>query len=603
MLPESDPASIPQIGFDDGFVRFVGDAVVVEVVPAGGAAALAGVGPVAPFVQVGLIHLQVAVAVAGAGGVAGEQGGELVAQALVDGLLLGVKAIVGQQVLVGAVELELCRVDALVYLIELFGIDQAVGGTVHAADAYQLVILVAQCALVMGEEDCGGLALILQIGVDRAAGAEAVGIDGAAGAVPDTALVLAYTLLGEYLHTGVGGGDDAGGRGLGTDIGALFGEVGAADGLVLWFGEVGHDRLGVQLQCAGQGRGIDAGDFPEQAEQVGAVDHMGHVAVVVRDHRPGDDQRYPDAGLVQRALGPQRVEGQFDGGHIGAVVAGDDDHGVAVGVVLQGAVLALEGNAGADQQAPDFMVHGFEHVLGHGALLGEVGQIDGGVGQYAQFGQAVGHGCTTADQAEGGVGVGQQAGRWRLQGRVQGGVAEAEHPGLVGLLFTDVVEPLDGQIGFQNGAVAPGFGLVGAQLAVAAVGQVDLPGTGVVAVLGGEVQFVAPGFAVDSGAWIKNAAQLQTGTARSGVLVRIGHQQVAAIAVARGQVADAVIGAIVDVRRGVGHKAAVVGAGRGDPAGGGVDRVGRAVQITGKVDRKSTRLNSSHVRISYAVFC
>ncbi len=157
---------------------------------------------------------------------------------------------------------------------------------------------------MLGEEDCGGLALVFQIGVDRAAGAEAVGIDGAAGAVPDTALVLTYTLLREYLHAGVGGGDDAGGRGLGTDIGALFGEVGAADGLVLWFGEVGHDRLGVQLQFAGQGRGIDAGDFPEQAEQVGAVDHMRHVAVAVIDHGAGDDQRYPDAGLIQRALGP-----------------------------------------------------------------------------------------------------------------------------------------------------------------------------------------------------------------------------------------------------------------------------------------------------------
>src|SRR5690554_8229565 len=157
MLPESDPASIPQIGFDDGFVRFVGDAVVVEVVPAGGAAALVGVGPVGPFVQVGLIHLQIAVAVAGAADIAGQQGGQLVAQALVDGLLLGGKAVVGQQVLVGAVELELRRVGALVYLIELFGIDQAVGGAVHAEDTYQLVIVVAQCDLVRGEKDSSSL--------------------------------------------------------------------------------------------------------------------------------------------------------------------------------------------------------------------------------------------------------------------------------------------------------------------------------------------------------------------------------------------------------------------------------------------------------------
>src|SRR5690606_22499873 len=240
-------------------------------------------------------------------------------------------------------------------------------------------------ALVLGKEHCGGLALAFEIVVDRAAGAEAVGVDVAPGAVPDTALVLAYTLLREYLHTGVGGGDDAGGRGLGTDIGALFGEVGAADGRLLRFGEVGHDRLGVQLHCVGQGGFVDAGDFPEQAEQVGAVDHVRHVAVAFRDHRPGNDQRYPDAGLVQRALGPQWVEGQLHGGHVGAVVAGDDDHGVAVGVVHQAAVVLLGGDAGADQQAADFMVHGFEHVLGHGPLLGEVRQVDGAGGQYAQF--------------------------------------------------------------------------------------------------------------------------------------------------------------------------------------------------------------------------
>src|SRR5690606_8004334 len=85
----SGTALVAEVGFDDGFVRVVGDAVVVEVVPAGGAAALVGVGPVGPFVQVGLVHASVAVAIAGARGVAGQQGSELVAQALVVGLLLG----------------------------------------------------------------------------------------------------------------------------------------------------------------------------------------------------------------------------------------------------------------------------------------------------------------------------------------------------------------------------------------------------------------------------------------------------------------------------------------------------------------------------------
>src|SRR5690554_223038 len=251
LYPPSGLALGSQIGFDDGFVRFVGDAVVAEVVPAGGAAALVGVGPVAPFVQVGLIHLQIAVAIAGAGDIAGQQGGQLVAQALVDGLLLGGQAVARQQVLVGAVELELRRVDALVYLIELFGIDQAVGGAVQAADAYQFVVFVAQGALVLGEQHGGGLALALQVVVDGTAGAEAVGVYIAAGAVPDTALVLTYALLREYLHAGVGGGDDAGGGADGADVGALFGEVAAADGRLLRFGEVGHDRLGVQLHCVG----------------------------------------------------------------------------------------------------------------------------------------------------------------------------------------------------------------------------------------------------------------------------------------------------------------------------------------------------------------
>src|SRR3712207_7964595 len=41
---------------------------------------------------------------------------------------------------------------------------------------------------------------------------------------------------------------------------------------------------------------------------------------------------------------------------------------------------------------------------------------------------------------------------------------------------------------------------------------------------------------------------------------------------------------------------------RGGRAGGGRDRPDRA-QPAAAVDRKSTRLNSSHANISYAVFC
>src|SRR3712207_7792139 len=36
---------------------------------------------------------------------------------------------------------------------------------------------------------------------------------------------------------------------------------------------------------------------------------------------------------------------------------------------------------------------------------------------------------------------------------------------------------------------------------------------------------------------------------------------------------------------------------------GAVDRVAHEEHLAGQVDRKSTRLNSSHANISYAVFC
>src|SRR5436305_4233733 len=52
----------------------------------------------------------------------------------------------------------------------------------------------------------------------------------------------------------------------------------------------------------------------------------------------------------------------------------------------------------------------------------------------------------------------------------------------------------------------------------------------------------------------------------------------------------------VPVRRGVGRGAAVAGRREGAAAG-------RAALAGPPGDRKSTRLNSSHVRISYAVFC
>src|SRR2546421_8886987 len=58
--------------------------------------------------------------------------------------------------------------------------------------------------------------------------------------------------------------------------------------------------------------------------------------------------------------------------------------------------------------------------------------------------------------------------------------------------------------------------------------------------------------------------------------------------------------------RGAGHADLDADEGRVDPAGGtGIDRESLDVGRTrgGDGDRKSTRLNSSHDQISYAVFC
>src|SRR5690242_21962537 len=46
-----------------------------------------------------------------------------------------------------------------------------------------------------------------------------------------------------------------------------------------------------------------------------------------------------------------------------------------------------------------------------------------------------------------------------------------------------------------------------------------------------------------------------------------------------------------------------VHAGAGSTAGDGVVRAWNALAIAATTDRKSTRLNSSHMSISYAVFC
>src|SRR5437868_8503263 len=65
--------------------------------------------------------------------------------------------------------------------------------------------------------------------------------------------------------------------------------------------------------------------------------------------------------------------------------------------------------------------------------------------------------------------------------------------------------------------------------------------------------------------------------------------------------------AFLDAQHDVGpHAGRDVGAGReerGDARRRGADVAGVNLDVVGVEDRKSTRLNSSHVSISYAVFC
>src|SRR5690554_7773622 len=57
------------------------------------------------------------------------------------------------------------------------------------------------------------------------------------------------------------------------------------------------------------------------------------------------------------------------------------------------------------------------------------------------------------------------------------------------------------------------------------------------------------------------------------------------------------------VGRGVAEAGGWVDGRAGGVAADGARWVGAALDLADRVDRKSTRLNSSHVRISYAVFC
>src|SRR5690606_22468222 len=110
--------------------------------------------------------------------------------------------------------------------------------------------------------------------------------------------------------------------------------------------------------------GVQAGQFAKELEQVDHVDHVVDFAIGLHHLGPGNDERVPNAGLVGSALGACRIERPLDGGGQRAVVADDDDDGVAgLGIVVQVAVFVVFGNAGFDQQAAEFGVHGFDHAV------------------------------------------------------------------------------------------------------------------------------------------------------------------------------------------------------------------------------------------------
>src|SRR5690606_20928642 len=129
-----------------------------------------------------------------------------------------------------------------------------------------------------------------------------------ADAPPSATVVLAHILA--YRSVGAGGAEEhtvTVAAAVGLDVQATLREVDIADALLGRVGQVRHHRRRVHTSRQRLGH-IDLGDLAEQPEYVGGVDHVFDIAVGIGDQGAGDDQRYPDPGLIGGALRATRVE-------------------------------------------------------------------------------------------------------------------------------------------------------------------------------------------------------------------------------------------------------------------------------------------------------
>ena len=116
---------------------------------------------------------------------------------------------------------------------------------------------------------------------------------------------------------------------------------------------------------------VDAGDLPEELEEVGDVHHGGDLAVRGLDERPGNEQRHPGTRLVGEALGPRGVERALHGRRERAVVAQDHEHRVGrFGVVVESPVRQSGGQPDLDEQSPKLGVEGLDHLVAERLLVG-----------------------------------------------------------------------------------------------------------------------------------------------------------------------------------------------------------------------------------------
>ena len=90
-----------------------------------------------------------------------------------------------------------------------------------------------------------------------------------------------------------------------------------------------------------------------------------------------NDQRHPDAGLIDIALGAMGIEGRFDTGSVGTIVAYDYDHRLRrFRTIVQASLLSACRESHFDQEPTDLCIHRFNHLVAQDPLLKSLRTIE-----------------------------------------------------------------------------------------------------------------------------------------------------------------------------------------------------------------------------------